>query len=257
MAAEHKRPWTGLRGSTRRAGRLDRVEVKILVPESDHGVLASALRMREAPTRRVYFLDTPDLDLARQGLVVRVRTHSSGGGDSVVKLRRTRPGPLPRGMRWSRNVSVELDALPQRSWWTTAVACPLRPAVVRAAVRGREPLQTLISAEQRRFLRAVTTTAHPLRELRVHGPIAVTRMIGEIPGDVGRGGAGQGGARKLVLESWAYPDGSRLYEVSTKCRPARAPRVAEAIRHLLAERGIHPTSEQQTKTGASLAHFAR
>lgn len=248
MAVESKRPWTGLRGSTRRAGRLDRVEVKILVPESDHGVLASALRMREAPTRRVYFLDTPELDLARQGLIVRVRTRSSGGGDSVVKLRRTRPGPLPRGTRWSRNISVELDALPQRSWWTTAVVCPLRPAVVRAAVRGREPLQTLISAEQRRFLRALTTTAHPLRELRVHGPIAVTRMIGEVPG---------GGVRKLVLESWAYPDGSRLYEVSTKCRPSRAPRVAEAIRHLLAERGIHPTSEQHTKTGASLAHFAR
>lgn len=247
MAAEHQRPWTGLRGSTRRCGRLDRVEVKIIVPELGHQTLASALRMRTVPTRRVYFLDTPGFDLARRGLIVRVRTRGCGAGDSVVKLRRTRPGPLPRGVRRSRNLTVELDALPQRSWWTTAVACPLSTAVVRAAVQGAEPLQTLISAEQRRFLRAFTTTAHPLRELRVHGPIAVTRMVGEAPG----------GARKLVLESWAYPDGSRLHEVSTKCRPARAPRVADAIRWLLAERGIDATSVQQTKTGAALAHFGR
>ncbi len=241
--------WTGLGRAARGSGRLDRVEVKILVPEVGYEALRSELGAQATCTRWVYYLDTPGLDLAGQGVVIRARTASRGRddcfrGDSVVKLRRDGPARLPRGVRRSRNLSVELDALPSTSWWTTAVSRRVRPSVVRDAVRGREPLRTLMSAEQRRFLRALTSQSW--RDLRVHGPVEVTRTVGEIPGLAGG----------LELQRWDLPDGSRLTEVSTKCRPSRASGVATAIRRLLVGRGIDLGTEQRSKTAASLAQFA-
>ncbi len=255
MTRKKDRAWTGLRRAARSAGRLDRVEVKILVPDDGHDVLLPELRRAVASTRWVYYLDTPGLDLALHGVVIRARTAGRGPGDSsrgdsVVKLRRDGPARLPRGVRASRNLSVELDALPSTAWWTTAVSRQVRPSVVRDAVRGREPLRTLMSGEQRRFLRAALTsewgTSQSWRDLRVHGPAEVTRTVGVVPGMVGR----------LELQRWDYPDGSRLTEVSTKCRPSRAVTAAAAIRRLLVDRGIDLDSEQHSKSGASLAHFA-
>lgn len=253
MSSQSNRMWTGLGRATRASGRLDRVEVKILVPEVGYDALLSELGRQATFTRWVYYLDTPRLDLARQGVVIRARTASRGRGDcfrgdSVVKLRRDGPARLPRGVRRTRNLSVELDALPSTSWWTTAVSRRVRPSVVRDAVRGREPLRTLMSAEQRRFLRALTSewgTSQSWRDLRVHGPVEVTRSVGEIPGLTGR----------LELQRWDLPDGSRLTEVSTKCRPSRASGMATAIRRLLVDRGIDLGTEQRSKTGASLAQF--
>lgn len=246
MTASDDRPWTGLDRDASRSGRLDRVEVKILVPEDGLDALAADLRVRSTSTRHVYYLDTPGLDLSRRGVVVRARTASGGFGDSVVKLRRSRPVRLPRELRRLRNLSVELDALPSTSLWTTAVTQRLRPSVVRAAVRGREPLRTLVSTEQRRFLRAIAGSRPPLRSLRVHGPAVVTRTVGDIAGS----------ARRLELQRWAYPEGLRLFEVSAKCSPSRAARVATEIRRLLADRGIDLTEVQQTKADAALDRFA-
>lgn len=243
------KPWTGLRSAARAAPRLDRVEVKILVPEDGYDALVPELRSAVTSTRWVYFLDTPGLDLAHRGVVIRARTATRGRGnvvrgDSVVKLRRDGPARLPRGVRASRNLSVELDALPSTSWWTTAVSRRVRPSVVRDAVRGREPLRSLLSGEQRRFFRALTPQSWG--DLRVHGPVEVTRTVGGHPGMPGR----------LELQRWDYPDGSRLTEVSTKCRPPRAVSAAAAIRRLLVERGIDLGIEQRSKSGASLAHFS-
>jgi hypothetical protein len=249
MLTSGDRPWTGLDRAASRSGRLDRVEVKILVPEDGLDALAADLRVRATGTREVYFLDTPDLDLFRQGLVARARTASGGVGDSVVKLRRSHPTRLPRDLRRFRNLSVELDALPSRSLWTTAVRHRLRPSAVRAAVHGRQPLRTLISADQRRFLRVLAGTRTTLRDLRVHGPAVVTRTVGSFPGS----------SRRLELQSWTGPDGLRLYEVSAKCSPSRAARTATEIRRLLTARGIDPTAAQPTKTSALLeaARLAR
>ncbi len=83
-----------------------------------------------------------------------VRARTGGRVDSVVKLRGPEPDTLKRETRRFPNLTVEVDALPEHSWWTTAVARDLRPSAVRAAVRGRRPLRTLLSGEQRRFLRA-------------------------------------------------------------------------------------------------------
>jgi hypothetical protein len=66
----------------------------------------------------------------------------------------------------------------------------------------------------------------------------------------------EGYGRKLVVELWFYPDGSRILELSTKCKPAETFDVAATTRAYLAGRGINLSGEQETKTRTALDFFA-
>src|SRR4051812_3487324 len=85
------------------------VELKLTIPESRQRstVLALGMDPLGAQVRLVYFFDTPDLALERQGVVVRAR-RVLRGDDSVVKLRPVVPSELPREVRESPQCMVEL-----------------------------------------------------------------------------------------------------------------------------------------------------
>jgi hypothetical protein len=61
--------------------------------------------------------------------------------------------------------------------------------------------------------------------------------------------------RNIVVELWIYPDGSHVYEVSTKCEPKDAFQVAAEFRAYLAERGIDLGASQESKTRTALQYF--
>jgi hypothetical protein len=56
---------------------------------------------------------------------------------------------------------------------------------------------------------------------------------------------------------WLYPDGSRVFELSTKCAPAEAFQVAAEARAFLGANGVHLGAEQETKTKKALQFFSR
>jgi hypothetical protein len=60
----------------------------------------------------------------------------------------------------------------------------------------------------------------------------------------------------MVAEMWLYPDGARIFELSTKCLPDEAFQVAAEARLFLSEHGIDLSGEQQTKTRTALEYFA-
>ena len=62
--------------------------------------------------------------------------------------------------------------------------------------------------------------------------------------------------RKIVAELWLYPDGERIFELSTRCLPSEAFQVATEARVYLSEHGIDLSGEQQTKTRAALEFFS-
>lgn len=62
--------------------------------------------------------------------------------------------------------------------------------------------------------------------------------------------------RRLVVELWTYPDGSRVVELSTKTNPAEDIQTAVAARAFLTSKGISLSGEQQTKTKTALEFFA-
>ncbi|MET0189874.1 MAG: hypothetical protein ABW212_12805 [Pseudonocardia sediminis] len=241
-------PWTDLADAQKRASTVRHVELKFLVPESSHDAVLKApeLSRRDVRTRQVWFFDTPDLELRDSGLILRARRNKRGDDDAVVKLRRESPISLPGRIRRSPNLRVELDALPGMSWWSAALGRSLAPAAIRAALRGRRPLSSLFSAEQRAFARGHSERRLDLDGLSRLGPIEVVR----------RRTAPRNGGPGLVVEDWTYPDGARLVEVSARCRVDRVAATAAAAGRFLTEQGVDPDAGQRTKTGASLEHLS-
>jgi hypothetical protein len=226
----------------------DSVELKLTVPESAHYAAAAALGVDslDAQIRQVFFFDTPDLSLNRQGVVLRARRVQRRGGDSVVKLRPVIPKQIPKWLRKSAGFTVEVDAMPGGYVCSGTLKESRENAYVRQVVAGSEPLEALFSEQQRAFLSEHAPTGLSLGDLSVLGPILVLKLKIEP----------EGFERRLVVELWIYPDGSRVLELSTKCAPTEAFMAAAEMRAFLSRRGIDLSGEQQTKTVKALEFFA-
>src|SRR5829696_5869012 len=131
----------------------DSTELKLTVPDSEQRSTVAALGMDplDAQVRQVYFFDTPDLALNRHGLVVRARRVQQRGNDSVVKLRPVIPDNLPSGLRKSKNLVVEVDAMP--GGYVCSASLKGTPAAdgVKAVAAGERPIHKLFSKEQQAF----------------------------------------------------------------------------------------------------------
>jgi hypothetical protein len=62
-------------------------------------------------------------------------------------------------------------------------------------------------------------------------------------------------ARRIVVEMWLYPYGSRILEISTKCLPNEGFQVGAEFKTYLASQGIALGAKQETKTRAALDFF--
>ena len=226
----------------------DSVELKLTVPESDQRSAVAALGMDilEAQIRQVFFFDTPELALDKQGVVVRARRIQGRDDDSAVKLRPVVPAELPGDLRRSASFRVEVDALPGGYVCSASLKGALGPTDVRAAVAGQRPLRKLFSKEQRAFFDAHVQDGIALDDLAILGPISVLKLR-FTPDEL---------RRRLVAEMWIYPDGSRILELSTRCRTTDAFQAAAELRSFLTGKGIDLSGDQQTKTRKALEYFA-
>jgi hypothetical protein len=231
----------------------DSVELKVTVPVSEHRATIQGLPMDpvEAQPRQVFFFDTPDLDLNRAGVVVRARRFQGGRGDTVVKLRPVVPEALPADLRRSAAFNVEVDILPGGYVCSASYKGRTTGQEVRDAVRGGAPLRKLYSKEQRVFYRDHAPEGISLDSLVPLGPtfILKTKFMVESTYDVQRWD------HLMAVEMWFYPDGSRILELSTRCRPTDAFQVAAEARAYLAGHGVVIAGEQQTKTKAALEFY--
>ena len=226
----------------------DSVELKLTVPESQQrsAVASLGLDPLDAQIRQVFFFDTPDLALNRSGVVVRARRVQNKGDDSVVKLRPVVPDELPRKLRRSPSLGVEVDAMPG-GFVCSATMKGSRPAgSVQEFVEGKRRLRKLFSKEQRAFYADYAPDGLGLEDLVLLGPIFVLKLKFS-PKKLGR---------RMVAEMWLYPDSTRVLELSTKCTPKDAFEVAAETRALLVERGVSLSGEQQTKTRKALDFFS-
>jgi hypothetical protein len=226
----------------------DSVELKVTVPDEDRRSTVVALGMDplDAYLRQVFFFDTPDLALDRAGLVTRARRSQGRPDDSVVKLRPVDPPDLPDEVRGSEMFGVEVDAMPGGYVCSGSFKGELKAGHVKEAVGGERPLSKLFSKEQRAFFAEHAPAGLDLDDLLVLGPVTVLKLKWEP----------EGYGRKLVGELWFYPDGSRIVELSTKCKPSEAFDVAARTRAYLSERGVNLAGEQQTKTRTALEYFS-
>ncbi len=227
----------------------DSVELKLTIPETAQRLTIQALGIDPlgAQVRLVHFYDTPDLRLEKAGVVVRARRVAQKGDDSVVKLRPVVVEDLPAELRESPECVVEVDAVP--GGYVCSASLKSTPHTsVRDVAQGAAPLRKLFSKGQRAFFAEHAPDGIGFEELSLLGPIFVLKLKG-VP---------EGFARKMVVELWLYPDGTRILELSTKCAPAEAFQVAAESRAFLAERGIEiDGGAQTTKTRKALEFFSK
>jgi hypothetical protein len=226
----------------------DSIELKLTVPESDQRSAIAALGIDplDAQIRQVFFFDTPDLALNRQGIVPRARRVQGKGDDSVVKLRPVVPNELPPSLRRSPNLGVEVDAMPG-GYVCSASMKGVPGADVRKTTLAGGPIRKLFSKEQRAFYTTYAPEGIRLDDLSILGPINVFKLKFKPEGYAGR----------LVAELWMYPNDTRILELSTKCLPGEGLRVALEARLFLTKMGVDLTGEQQTKTKTALEYFSR
>jgi hypothetical protein len=227
----------------------DSVELKLTVPESDQAAAVASLGLDplDAQIRQVFFFDTPDLALYKQGVVARARRVQGKGDDSVVKLRPVVPAELPADVRATPGFGVEVDAMPGGFVCSGSMKRALGTKDVRAAVGGKRALRKLFSKDQRAFYASYAPNEIALDELTVLGPIFVLKVKF----------SPKGLPRKFVAEMWLYPDNSRVLELSTKCAPSEAFGVAVESREFLTKRGVNLSGQQETKTKKALQFFSK
>jgi hypothetical protein len=228
-------------------GHADSVELKLTVPDSERRSTVASLGMDplEAQIRQVFFFDTPDLRLNQHGVVVRARRVQGRGDDTVVKLRPIVPDQLPPTVRKAKTMVVEVDAMPGGYVCSASFKGALATPQVKQVAAGERAIRKLFSKQQREFYEAHAPEGLGLDDLSVLGPINVMKLKF----------APKGYRRRLVAELWLYPDGERILELSTKCLPGEGFQVAAETRAFLADRGVDPYGEQQTKT--ALEYFSR
>ena len=88
---------------------------------------------------------------------------------------------------------------------------------------GERKISKLFSSGQRDFFTAHAPAGLGLDDLSILGPLNVLKLK-FVPRDF---------ARRLVVELWLYPDGSRILELSTKATPSEAFQVAAEARSIL------------------------
>ena len=227
----------------------DSVELKLTVPDSERRSTVAGLGMDplEAQIRQVFFFDTPDLRLNKQGVVVRARRVQGRGDDTVVKLRPIVPDELPPSVRKAKSMVVEVDAMPGGYVCSASFKGALDTPQVKQVAAGERAIRKLYSKQQRAFYEAHAPDGLGLDDLTVLGPINVLKLKF----------SPEGLRRRLVAELWLYPDGERILELSTKSLPAEAFQVAAETRAFLADQGVDLYAEQHTKTKTALEYFSR
>jgi hypothetical protein len=238
-----------LRDVTRLLADADSVELKVTVPDAGRRAVADQLGMDvlDAKIRQVFFFDTALLELNDHGLVVRARRIQGRSGDVVVKVRPfdVAAGP-PSFVRGDRFVT-EIDAMPGGFVCSGSLSVPVDNGRVLDVYHARTSLRRLLTKTQRALFKAYKPSATDLDELLVLGPVNVLKLRFGDPAK----------RRRMVAELWFYPDGSRILELSTKCRPVDAVKVAEQTRSRLTAAGIDLSAPQATKTKAALEYFAK
>jgi hypothetical protein len=226
----------------------DSVELKLTVPEGSQRSTVRGLGIDplDAQIRQAFFFDTPDLALNGAGVVVRARRIQQRDSDTVVKLRPVVPKDVSTELRSSPGFGVEVDAMPGGFVCSASLKGTLPADAVLPAVSGETALSKLFSKHQRRFFATHAPDGLTIDDLSVLGPIFVLKL--KLPK--------KAFSRRIAVEMWLYPDGSRILELSTKCLPQEGLGVAVEVRQFLEGKGVEMSGQQQTKTKTALEFFS-
>ena len=233
---------------------IEKVEFKLTVlPSKEPRVQALLRSARVTPTRRkVYFYDTPELDLFKRDLVLRARVTDGDDDDSTVKLRPLPPRKVPP--RWTKDGGrIELDVVGKKQVPSAKLdGKPERGTIEQVEEGALKPSKLFSEAQEAVIRRRANGTK--LNDLAVLGPVDARKWDlppAYFPHELSRRGvvaAGrhpllrallQGGSRRGREREAGVRRAARLPEDRPQGRPepqdaegARVLRRAAALTHL-------------------------
>ena len=160
----------------------------------------------------------------------------------MVKLRPVVPEELPEDIRHSASLKVEVDAMPGGYVCSASMKGKATNEDIRALVGGQGSIRKLFSKEQRAYYTAHAPEGLALDDLSILGPVFVLKLV-TVPAKL---------SRKLTVEMWLLPDGSRILELSTKGLPNEAFQMGAEARAYLEGIGLDLSGDTQTKTKSAL-----
>jgi hypothetical protein len=217
-------------------------EAKLLLVPTQVGTAVSLLQARRELRSRIYFYDTPALDLLSKGLILRLR--QSTKSDLTVKLR-----PLT-GKQFSDPLSPS-SVSPSRG--SERYKCEVE---ITGGVEGRsysvgttygghvpetgEGLVRMLSPGQRRLLEDSQIQIDWTKVKRVADIRSTSWTV-----------RGEAALDKMSMEFWEWP-GGRILEVSTKAGPDAGGAAYTELESLAKEKGLVLSAAQQSKTATAL-----
>jgi hypothetical protein len=223
------------------------LEFKVTVLRGEERKLQAELkRLHVRPVRRrVYFYDTPDLDLAAQKLYLRGRETEGDDDQSTVKLR-----PLPEAgvpAQWQGDIELSADIVGSKQVPSVKLDRKNDPGEVAAAASDDLELSKLFNKEQEAIIAAALPAGIKLDALEVLGPIDARKW--DLPADVLA-------PYELCVEEWSLPDASRFLEISFKTQRVNGARAQQAFHGLLDRLKIGHEGDPDPKTLNALKFFA-
>jgi hypothetical protein len=213
-------------------------EVKLLLSPVQVQAAITALKARQETHGRVYFYDTPALDLLSKGVILRFRDRAPV--DLTVKLRPLPGDKLvdPSGVRDDYKCEVDLnDGVETESFSLVNKYLAAKPPVT-----GEELFQRL-SEGQKTLLRDARVQIDWKRVKRI-AEIQSTSWTSRAKPPLG----------KLSVELWEWSGGS-LLEVSTRVAPDAGQVTFVELRDLANKKGLALDTNQRSKTTIALGQI--
>jgi len=213
-------------------------EVKLLLSPAQVQAAITALKGRQETHGRVYFYDTPALDLLSKGVILRFRDREEV--DLTAKLRPL-PGDKfvnPSGVRDGYKCEVDFNDGVE----TESFSVVNKYLTAKAPVTGKELFQRL-SEGQKRLLQDSGVQIDWKRVKRI-AEIQSTSWTSRAEPPLG----------KLSVELWEWPGGS-LFEVSTRVAPDAPLATFVELRDLANKKGLALDTNQHSKTAIALGQI--
>jgi hypothetical protein len=234
--------------------RPDSVEIKVTLSQDQVERAIKTLAFpRESSAWRIYFCEdvapgtAPGTPLLDAGVVLRARDKAVGRDDSTVKLRPCRSSQLTdewlnahRGEDWE--YKVEADWAGTRRLLAASLTAKRPRGRIAKVRRGDEPLQTLFTQEQERFLTESTESRVNLNALTMLPAVSATRW------EPFRASASDP-ELDIRAERWVVADVLDFLELSIIAGVDEAEPRQAALEEFVRSRdlGLDPTNETKTR----------
>jgi hypothetical protein len=214
-------------------------EVKfLLLPQTIQTVVVS-LGFDHKAVGQIYLFDTDELDLMKQGVILRVR--HGRDNDLTVKIRWPAGDKQVDTSKLRKHFPCEMDRTGAGEDISYSVGRKYKP---RRVPETGEEIPSILSAQQKALLQEAGVTIDWSRVKRLAN-IKLTKWESVAGPSFG----------KLTLELWESPGGNIL-ELSTKVAPGTGASNYAELQRLLDQKGLPLSANQGTKTSMVLENLA-